>query len=210
METYLQKIRQTPIIAILRGITPAEAAAVADGLVAAGIYFMEVTTDSEDWQTSLRNIKAKHGEHILIGAGTVRATGEVDEVKFSGGQAIISPHTDARVMKRANDHGLLAMPGCYTPTECFTALAAGADILKIFPVSSGGPAHIKHLATVLPAAAKLCPVGGVDADNMEDYLGAGAFAVGLGGALYQPGKSMDAICEDARKLVARAKKFAGE
>ncbi len=93
------------------------------------------------------------------------------------------------------------MPDCYTPTKCFTALNAGADLLKIFPFNAGGISLLKSLSTVLPAATKICPTGGVTAEHIAELFAAGVFAIGIGAVHYQPGKTMQQLSADAAEFV---------
>ncbi|MFD2207004.1 2-dehydro-3-deoxy-6-phosphogalactonate aldolase [Kiloniella antarctica] len=195
------RIEQMPLIAILRGITPEEVEDISDALVDNGIIFMEVTLNSLNWEESLRRIKARHGDHIILGAGTVLSEADVDRVKAVGGQVIISPNMDMDVIKRTKEHGLVSVPGCYTPSECFTALKAGADILKIFPADTLGVPFIKAISAVLPSGTPICPTGGVTAENMHTFMDAGVYAMGMGSALYKTGRSKEDVGVQATKLV---------
>lgn len=198
----IKLIKNKPLIAILRGITPAEAAPIADILVDAGIICMEVTLNSPQCYQSLANINEKHKNNIVLGAGTVLNTAEVNEVKQAGGQLIISPNTDARVIRHTKELGLISIPGCYTPSECFAALEAGADILKIFPADAHKPAFIKAIQAVLPKDTKICPTGGITASNMQEYLNLNAYALGIGSFLYQSQKTAALIRAAANQLVS--------
>ncbi|MEH6404795.1 MAG: 2-dehydro-3-deoxy-6-phosphogalactonate aldolase [Sneathiella sp.] len=188
-DTLTETIQKMPLIAILRGIRPDEAAAVSDALIENGLFFMEVTLNSPDWQQSLQIIKKRHGDTIILGAGTVLSANDVDKVHAVGGQVIISPNMNVEVIARSKQLGLISAPGCYSPTECFTALEAGADILKIFPADTLGPAFLKAIAAVLPANTPICPTGGVNVDTMGTFLECGVYAMGIGSALYKEGKS---------------------
>lgn len=201
-DKLLRLIEKMPLVAILRGITPEEAVPVSDILVDAGFTFMEVTLNSPDWEESLRLMKDRHGFKIVLGAGTVLVPDEVDKVHAAGGQAIISPIMRADVIRRSKELGLLSVPGCYTPTECFAALDAGADILKIFPADTLGTPFIKAINAVLPDGTRICPTGGVNTENMKDFLDVGVSAMGMGSALYKPGKSLADIKAAAENFVA--------
>lgn len=201
-DKLLQKAAEMPLVAILRGITPDEVDAVSDVLVDNGFIFMEVTLNSPDWEQSLKKFASRHGDNILLGAGTVLTPGDVDKVKAAGGQAIISPNMNVDVIRRTKELGLLSIPGCYTPSECFTALDAGADILKIFPADTLGTPFIKAIMAVLPVGTKICPTGGVSVDNMDAFRAVGVFAMGMGSALYKPGKSLEDTATAAAELVA--------
>ncbi|WP_419905017.1 2-dehydro-3-deoxy-6-phosphogalactonate aldolase [Kiloniella sp.] len=203
-----KRIEQMPLIAILRGITPDEAEGVSDALVNNGMTFMEVTLNSPEWEETLRRIKAKHGDNIILGAGTVLTPEDVDRVKAVGGQVIISPNMDVDVIRRTKELGLISVPGCYTPSECFTALKAGADILKIFPADTLGVPFIKAISAVLPTGTPICPTGGVKAENMHTFIAAGVYAMGMGSALYKPGKSLGDVATSTAELVAAYKNAA--
>jgi 2-dehydro-3-deoxyphosphogalactonate aldolase len=202
IDTMLKQVEQMPLVAILRGITPDEAVPVCEALVDNGFIFMEVTLNSPDWETSLRKIDERFGDKIVLGAGTVLTPDDVDRVQAAGGKAIISPNMRVDVIKRTKELGMLSAPGCYTPTECFTALDAGADILKIFPADTLGVPFIKAITAVLPAGTKICPTGGVSADNMDTFMAAGVYAMGMGSALYKPGKSVADIAASAASFVS--------
>ncbi len=188
LDNLTAQISKMPLIAILRGITPDEAAAVSDTLVENGFAFMEVTLNSPDWQRSLQIMKERHGSNIILGAGTVLSPEDVDQIHALGGQAVISPNMDIDVIRRTKELGMLSIPGCYSPTECFTALNAGADILKIFPADTVGVPFIKAISAVLPAQTRICPTGGVSVETMGAFLESGVYAMGIGSALYKSGK----------------------
>lgn len=194
-------IEKMPLVAILRGVKPAEAAAISDALVEGGFVFMEVTLNSPSWQKSLEVIKKRHGDHIVLGAGTVLHADEVDEVQAAGGQVIISPNMDPSVIQRTKELGLISVPGCYSPSECFNALNYGADILKIFPAETLGPSFVKAIKAVLPAGNRVCPTGGITTENMQDFIDAGVYAMGMGSFLYKPGRTASEVQEAATSLV---------
>lgn len=207
IEKMLSQIDRMPLVAILRGITPDEAVPVADALVNNGFIFLEVTLNSPGWELSLQRIHEKYGSNIVLGAGTVLTPDDVDAVQRAGGRAIISPNMDVRVIRRTKERGMLSVPGCYTPTECFAALEAGADILKIFPADTLGPQFIKAIKAVLPIDVRICPTGGVSIDNIAIFLDAGVAALGMGSALYKPGKSAVDVGVSAVAFVNAYKKL---
>ncbi|MEH6403147.1 MAG: 2-dehydro-3-deoxy-6-phosphogalactonate aldolase [Sneathiella sp.] len=202
IDTFLKTIDKMPLVAILRGITPDEAGPVSDVLVKAGFTFLEVTLNSPGWAESMTEINARHGTSIVLGAGTVLTPDEVDQVQATGGQAIISPNMRVDVIRRTRELGMLSAPGCYTPTECFAALDAGAHILKIFPADTLGTPFIKAITAVLPVGTRICPTGGVNKENMKDFLDVGVSAMGMGSALYKPGKSLDDVAKAAAGFVS--------
>lgn len=178
-----------PLVAILRGITPDEAVAVGEALVAAGFAIVEVPLNSPEPIDSIGRLAAALGDQALVGAGTVMSPRDVQEVASAGGRLIVMPHADTAVIRAAKAAGMLAVPGFATATEAFAALDAGADGLKLFPAEAAPPVVLKALRAVLPKATPILPVGGITPDAMAGYWAAGASGFGLGSALYKPGDS---------------------
>lgn len=190
-----------PLIAILRGLTPAEAPAVGLVLVDAGFGLLEVPLNSPQPLESIAVLARAHPE-ALVGAGTVLTAIQVREVHAAGGQLIVSPNFDAGVVGEAVRLGLVCLPGIATPTEAFSALAAGAHGLKLFPAEAASPAVLKALLAVLPQGTRVLPVGGITPQNMAHWHAAGAQGFGIGSALYKPGSSVTAVRDAAHEFVA--------
>lgn len=191
-----------PLVAIIRGVTPAEAEAVGDAIFEAGIRIIEVPLNSPEPLKSIE-LLAKHlGDRALIGAGTVLEEGQVDEVKSAGGQLIVSPNTNPGVITAAAAAGMVSCPGYFTPSEAFAAIAAGAHALKLFPAEAATPAVVKAQRAVLPRDIPILVVGGVKPDLMGAWTDAGADGFGLGSGLFKPGNSAAQVLENACAYVA--------
>jgi len=190
------------LVAILRGIRPEEAIPVTAALEAGGLAIVEVPLNSPDPMRSIAALAAEFGDRLLIGAGTVMSEAQVAEIATAGGRLIVTPHADARVVRAAKRHGLLAIPGCFTPAEAFAMLEAGADALKLFPAEGASPAMLRAMRAVLPPETMVLPVGGIDASNMAAWRKAGAAGFGIGSAIYKPGDTAAAVRAKAVALVA--------
>jgi 2-dehydro-3-deoxyphosphogalactonate aldolase len=176
-----------PLVAVLRGITPAEVPAIAGVLTAEGFRVLEVPLNSPDPFASIRTLSAAHGADCLVGAGTVVDVADVARVRDAGGRLIVMPHADVAVVREAKRHGMICLPGVATPTEAFAALAAGADGLKLFPAEAMVPAALRAWRAVLPAGTRVFAVGGIRPDNMAAWWAEGATGFGTGSNLYKPG-----------------------
>lgn len=206
-DTIQRALDEFPLVAILRGITPADAVEAADRLLKAGWRVIEVPLNSPE---PLRSIRAMTDAfpNAAIGAGTVLTAGQVREVHAEGGKCIVAPNLDTGVLREATALGLPSIPGVMTPTEAFAALAAGAAALKLFPAEAMTPAAVAAMRAVLPKSARLLPVGGISESNAAAYQRAGANGFGLGSSLYRPGMPMGELSEVAeqwRAWVMRAR-----
>ena len=201
----LERLDELPIVAILRGITPAEAADIGAVLIEAGVGIIEVPLNSPDACDSIAALAEAFGDQALIGAGTVLTPARVSEVAAAGGRLIVAPNTDAGVIRAARQLDLATLPGFATPTEALAAVQAGADALKLFPAEGCPPQLLKAMLAVLPPALPVLAVGGIGADNMADYWAAGARGFGVGSALYKPGRTAREVRRLAAKFVAAAR-----
>jgi 2-dehydro-3-deoxyphosphogalactonate aldolase len=195
-------LTRCPLVAILRGVKPEEAVAIGAALERQGVVIVEVPLNSPQPMESIALLAREFGERLLIGAGTVMTTAQVAEIAAAGGKLIVTPHADATIVRAAKQHGLLSVPGFFTPSEAFAMLAAGADALKLFPSEAASPAVLRALRAVLPAGTAVLPVGGIDATNMAAWRAAGAAGFGIGSAIYKPGDSPETVGAKAHALVA--------
>ena len=184
-------LAEMPLIVILRGILPEEAADIAGALMAAEILCVEVPLNSPNAPASIAKIRKAHGDRLMVGAGTVLATQELPAIVDAGAQFAVSPNTNPAVIAATKRSGLMSLPGFATPSEAFAAIDAGADALKLFPTDSARPAALRALKEVLPRHIPVFPVGGVSVETMDGYLKAGAAGFGIGSAIYRP--AMDAV-----------------
>jgi 2-dehydro-3-deoxyphosphogalactonate aldolase len=189
------------IIAILRGIKPEEAEPVCEALFEAGLTTIEIPLNSPQPLKSIGMLAKKFGSVATIGAGTVLTAQEVRDVADAGGRIIVSPSFDAEVVAETKARKLASWPGVLTPSECFAALKAGADGLKIFPCSVIGPAGVKAMRAVLPPQTAIYAVGGAGPANFAAWFAAGINGFGIGTALYEPGRAVAQLRQAAREIV---------
>ena len=201
VETFHRHFTACPLVAIIRGVTPVDAEATARAIFDAGIRIIEVPLNSPDPFTSIRKIASAIGDQALIGAGTVLDPADVRRVRDAGGWLVVSPNTEPQVIRATVEAGMVSCPGMFTPTEAFTALAAGAHALKFFPGEGGSPAVLKAMRAVLPKDVPVMVTGGVSVDNARGWLEAGANGVGLGSGLYKPGQDAGTTAGKAREFV---------
>ncbi|HWL82321.1 MAG TPA: 2-dehydro-3-deoxy-6-phosphogalactonate aldolase [Roseomonas sp.] len=191
---------QLPLVAILRGLRPEEAAPIATTLYEAGFRLIEVPLNSPQPFDSIAAIRRLLPQDALVGAGTVLQAADVGRLADLGAELVVMPHADTVVISAAAKAGLLCTPGIATPTEAFAALAAGAAALKIFPAEMVGPPVVKAMRAVLPKGTRLLPVGGITPTTMAPFLEAGAAGFGLGSALYKPGMTVADVAAAARRF----------
>lgn len=191
-----------PIIAILRGITPDEATPICEALINTGIDRIEVTMNSPEPLVSIKRMVDAFGKTALIGAGTVLTTEVVQQVHDTGARLIVSPNADTDVIRASKALDMQSFPGVLTPTECFAALAAGADGLKIFPGFLLGVDGLKAIKAVLPPDVPVYIVGGAGPENFGQFIAAGAAGFGIGTNIYKPGYSVAEVTARAKDVVA--------
>ena len=205
MSVWDTAIANNPLIAILRGLKPDQAIPVADVLVDAGFRIIEVPLNSPSPFVSIQRIASKYGERVIVGAGTVLSSEDTSAVVDSGGQLIVAPNLNLAVGAKALELGVKWCPGVTTPSEAFTALDAGATLLKFFPAEIISPPAIRAMRAVLPDQTMIAVVGGITPEAMDDYWAAGANSFGLGSALFSSNNDLDELRKRADAFVAALK-----
>lgn len=190
------------LVAILRGLRPNEAVAVAEAIYRAGIEAIEVPLNSPEPFLSIASIAKALPAEALVGAGTVLTAEDVDALKRADGRLLVSPNIDADVMRRAAHHDMVTMPGVLTPSEAFQAIQLGASALKFFPASVLGPGGIAAMRAVVPAGTLVGAVGGVSEKDFAGYKTAGVSIFGLGSSLFKPGMTVADVAARAEAAVA--------
>lgn len=194
---------QLPLIAIIRGVLPDDVIRIAQILIDQGFTMIEVPLNSPDALVSIKRLVEHFGEQYYIGAGTVTTVDEAKAVIETGANLVVTPNLNEGVIKLSVAAGCATFPGVVTPSEAFSALAAGATGLKLFPVSALGVDGFKALMSVLPKGTACFPVGGINAsvESMKTYIDLGAKGFGLGSALYTPAMTDAEISAVAKQFV---------
>ncbi len=200
-EKFLENLEAMPIVAILRGITPADTLEIGGALIEGGIRIIEVPLNSPDALDCVGLLADAFGANATVGAGTALTREQVAKAANIGGELAVSPNTDPQIIKAAVEFRMASMPGFATPSEAFAAVGAGAHALKLFPAEGCPPAILKAMMAVLPPQVPVLAVGGVDERNMSAYWDAGARGFGIGSALYTPGRPADEVSDRAAGLV---------
>ena len=205
----LAALRAATVVAVLRAPSADAGVRATAALIAGGVTGIEITYSTPDAAAVIREVRAQHGAGVYLGAGTVLEPTQAAEAVEAGAQFLVSPGTEARLAAAMLDTGATVLSGALTPSEVMATLACGVHVVKLFPASLGGPAYLKALRGPFPQVS-FVPTGGVDADNLSDWLAAGAVAVGAGGDLC-PATAMaagdwDTITATARRYAAAAER----
>ena len=193
-------LARCPLVAILRGIKPAEALDIGTALVDGGFCIIEVPLNSPEPYASIMRLSKHFGDAVLVGAGTVTDPAQVAKIADAGGRIIVMPHADARIVEAARRHELFVVPGFATATEAFRMIEAGAHAIKLFPAEANPPKVLKAFRAVLPKDVPILPVGGITPGNMKEYFDAGAGGFGLGSALYKAGDAAGKVSRAAAEF----------
>ena len=196
-------MKYSPLIAILRGVTPDKVLNVAEILIENGINIIEVPLNSPNPLKSIQLLVDKYSDKALLGAGTVLKKSEVNNVFNTGAKLIVSPNTDYEVIQETKKLKMVSMPGCFTVSEALSAIKFGADALKLFPASTLGPNTFNAIHQVLPKNTKCFAVGGINSDNMKEWVDFKITGFGIGSNIFNPKMSLDEIknkVEDFMKI----------
>jgi 2-dehydro-3-deoxyphosphogluconate aldolase/(4S)-4-hydroxy-2-oxoglutarate aldolase len=185
-QAILKRIAELGLLAVLRAPDPAGARRAVDALVEAGVLGIEITYSTPDAASVIAGVKQSYGEEVLVGAGTLVTHAHVAEAAEAGASYLVSPGLDDEVVASMQATSLPAMAGVLTPTEVMRGVRLGVDVMKLFPGSLGGPSYLRSLRDPFPDIPFM-PTGGVSADNVGDWLAAGAIAVGAGSELASAG-----------------------
>lgn len=198
---FARRLRQLPLVAILRGINAPEASAIVGALIEQGFGLIEVPLNSPAPFDTLEEIVDRFGEQAMIGAGTVITVEQVHRIADIGCKLVVSPNCNTDVISAARRRHLAVVPGIVTPTEALVAIAAGATALKLFPAEGFSPAYLKAMKAILPPDVLVLPVGGISPGNIAPWIAAGAAGFGLGSGLYRPGLEPPQVAELAKNYV---------
>jgi 2-dehydro-3-deoxyphosphogluconate aldolase / (4S)-4-hydroxy-2-oxoglutarate aldolase len=209
-EQVLAAIHEAIVVPVVRVNTWDEAICAAEGMVRAGHSTLELTLTVPNAIKLIEEINQRFAGQLIVGAGTVLTPEDCHAAILAGAQFIVSPSTSMKVIETARSHGIVSMPGAFTPTEIQAASEAGADVIKIFPADAvGGPRYIKSLLAPFPKL-RFVPSGGVDMINIREYISFGAFAVAIGGLIFSPKalseKNVGVIAENMQRFTTTARR----
>ncbi len=209
----MQRIHEIGLVPVLRATSAKEALTIADAIIAGGVTVLEITMTVPGAIQVIEKLVEHHGDKLLVGAGTVLDAETARSCVLAGAQFVVSPALNVRTIELCRRYSVPIIPGALTPTEIVTAWQAGADVVKVFPCSAlGGAKYLKALQGPLPQI-QLIPTGGVSLSTAEEFLSAGAFALGVGSDLVDAKAAAegrtDVITENARKYMGIVAKFRG-
>ncbi len=195
-------IHETGIVAVIRMTEAAKVVPVVQAVASGGVRCIEITMTVPNASRMLRDLQKTVTSEVVLGAGTVTDPETADEVIDSGARFVVSPILDPRIIETCQRRKVSVIPGCYSPTEIFTARRLGADFIKLFPATSLGPSFIKDLRGPFPDL-RLVPTGGVTIDNAAEWITHGAAAVGIGSDLLDKAAIREGRFEVLTKRAAR-------
>ncbi len=197
----LEKVKQLGLLAVIRGPSPELTVKMVGALVEGGVLGIEITYSTPNAEEVVRTLAKLFADKILLGMGTLTKPEQAQAAKAAGASFVVSPVCEPNLVKSMAASGLLNMAGALTPTEVLQAYNLGADVVKIFPGSLGGPAYIKALKGPFPYIPMM-PTGGVSAGNVADWFSAGVVAVGAGSELCPPQLAKEGKFDEISKRAA--------
>ena len=204
MNETLSRLADAGVVAVLRGVDADQLIGITEALREGGVTAVEITADTPGVAEKLREVTGSFGDEVVVGTGTVLDSETARTTLLAGAEFVVSPSLHEDVIETCNRYGAVTAPGVMTPTEAIRGYEAGADFVKVFPAKTVGPSHLGAMKGPL-GQIPMMPTGGVSPDNAGDYVEAGAFAVGAGGALvdYDAAErgDYDEITETAREFV---------
>ena len=208
----LDIIRETGVIAIMRAQSSEQLIAAADAIKKGGVRAIEVTMTTPGALGVIETAKARYGSDVIFGAGSVLDAETARATILAGADFVVSPTLNLELIKLCNRYSIPVAPGCYSPTEVLTGWQAGADFIKLFPASFGGPSLVKAILAPLPQV-RIIPVGGVNLDTAADFIQKGAAALGVGSSLVNnkllESGDMDELTRRAEAFIEQVKKGRG-
>lgn len=202
-QTTLNKLKELGLVAVIRGPSPELTVKMVAALIEGGVLGIEITYSTPNAAEVVRTLDRQFGEKIVLGMGTLTEPAQVDEARGAGARYLVSPACEPVLGQAMVASGLPVMIGALTPTEVLQAYKLGADVVKIFPGSLGGPAYLKALKGPFPFIPMM-PTGGVSAENVGDWFAAGVFGVGAGSELCPPNLAKEGRFEE---ITSKAKEF---
>jgi 2-dehydro-3-deoxyphosphogluconate aldolase/(4S)-4-hydroxy-2-oxoglutarate aldolase len=200
-QEILDKVKELGLLAVIRGPSPELTVQMVDALIDGGVTGIEITYSTPNAEEVVKTLALKHGKAILLGMGTLTKPEQVASAMAAGANFLVSPICEPILVGAMVKSGLLTMAGTLTPTEVFQAYSLGADVIKVFPGSLGGPAYIKALKGPFPNIPMM-PTGGVKADNVAEWFAAGVVAVGAGSELCPPALAKEGKFNEITKIAA--------
>jgi 2-dehydro-3-deoxyphosphogluconate aldolase/(4S)-4-hydroxy-2-oxoglutarate aldolase len=177
-----EPLNRAGLIAVIRATRPQEAVQIAGALLKGGVPAVELTFSTPGAAEALAEVRQTYGDDVLVGAGTIREPAQVEEAVQAGAAFLVTAHLRSDVLKAMLATGLPVAPGVFTPSEVAQALDAGAQAIKLFPASTGGPRHLRALCGPFPELRAI-PTGGIGIEDLAAWFAAGALAVGIGSEL---------------------------
>ncbi|MBD8006916.1 bifunctional 4-hydroxy-2-oxoglutarate aldolase/2-dehydro-3-deoxy-phosphogluconate aldolase [Bacillus norwichensis] len=203
----LDSVIENGVIAVLRGLRTDNALNIAKALIGGGVNTLEITMETPDALSIIKNIRTQLGDSVVVGAGTVLDSETARAAIMAGSQFIFSPTVNVETIRITKRYGVASVPGAFTPTEILKAYEAGADAVKVFPAGVLGPAYLKDIKGPLPQIP-LIPTGGINLENAADFIKSGAIAIGVGGSLVN--MKMENSSDFLEDLTKKAEKFVRE